>query len=115
MSGLRRFVAVYGGSSAHHRALHEPKYARWLAGTVYLPELAEADLSAYDGVIVPERLHAGLQQASRPRLLETLDRGGWNTPCWCQVASSSVRCPQSGCLRRWARRPLVAPRSRHHQ
>lgn len=76
MSGLRRFVAVYGGSSAHHRALHEPKYARWLAGTVYLPELAEADLSAYDGVIVPERLHAGLQQASRPRLLETLDRGG---------------------------------------
>ena len=76
MSGLRRFVAVYGGSSAHHRALHEPKYARWLAGTVYLPELAEADLSAYDGVIVPERLHAGLQQAGRPRLLETLDRGG---------------------------------------
>lgn len=76
MPALRRFVAVYGGSSAHHRALHEPKYARWLAGTVYLPELAEADLSAYDGVIVPERLHAGLQEASRPRLLEMLDRGG---------------------------------------
>ncbi len=76
MPVLKRLVAVYGGSSAHHRALHEPKYARWLAGTVYLPELADADLSGYDAVLVPERLHAGLQAASRPRLLDTLARGG---------------------------------------
>ena len=76
MPGLRRVAAVYGGSSAHHRALHEPKYARWLAGSVYLPDLPGSDLSGYDVVIVPERLHAGLQQASRPHLLEVLDRGG---------------------------------------
>ncbi|HET9442584.1 MAG TPA: hypothetical protein VFO65_04630 [Acidimicrobiales bacterium] len=76
MPALRRMAAVYGGSSAHHRALHEPKYARWLAGTVYLPDLPGADLSGYDGLIVPERLHAGRQQASRPRLLEVLGRGG---------------------------------------
>lgn len=76
MPVLKRLVAVYGGSSAHHRALHEPKYARWLAGTVYLPELADADLSGYDVVLVPERLHAGLQDASRQRLLDTLARGG---------------------------------------
>lgn len=76
MRDLTRVAAVYGGSSAHHRALHEPKYARWLAGTVYLPELATADLSGYDGVIVPERLHAGLQHAGRPQLLGLLERGG---------------------------------------
>ena len=37
---MRRVLAVYGGSAAHHRALNEPKYAKWLAGTVYLPDLA---------------------------------------------------------------------------
>lgn len=76
MPDLRRLAAVYGGSSAHHRALNEPKYARWLAGSLYLPELAATDLSSYDGIILPERLHAGLQHAARPRLLDLLARGG---------------------------------------
>ncbi|MFP5371283.1 MAG: hypothetical protein ACLGI3_11120, partial [Actinomycetes bacterium] len=76
MRDLTRVAAVYGGSSAHHRALHEPKYARWLAGTVYLPELATADLSGYDVVVVPERLHAGLQHAGRPQLRGVLERAG---------------------------------------
>jgi len=71
----RRLAAVYGGSAPHHRALNEPKYARWLAASVYLPELPDADLSRYDGVIVPDRLHAGRLDAARPRLLDVLDRG----------------------------------------
>lgn len=73
---MRRLAALYGGSAAHHRALTEPKYARWLAATVYLPELATAELDAYDGVIVPERLHAGKLAAGRHRLVEVLARGG---------------------------------------
>lgn len=73
---MRRLAAIYGGSAAHHRALTEPRYARWLAGTVYLPDLAAAGLDAYDGVIVPERLHAGKLAAGRHRLVEVLDRGG---------------------------------------
>lgn len=73
---MRRLGALYGGSAAHHRALTEPKYARWLAGTVYLPDLATADLDGYDGVIVPERIHAGKLEAGRHRLVEVLDRGG---------------------------------------
>lgn len=73
---MRRLAAVYGGSAPHHRALNEPKYARWLAGTVYLPDLPDADLGAYDGLVVPERLHAGKLDAARHRLIEVLDRGG---------------------------------------
>lgn len=73
---VKRICAVYGGSAAHHRALNEPKYACWLAGSVYLPHLLETDLSGYDTMIVPERLHAGLQDAIRPRLQEILERGG---------------------------------------
>ena len=73
---MRRLAAVYGGSAPHHRALNEPRYARWLAGSIYLPDLPAADLDAYDGILVPERLHAGRLTEARPRLLEILDRGG---------------------------------------
>jgi hypothetical protein len=77
---MRRVLAVYGGSAAHHRALNEPKYAKWLSGTVYLPDLADsrlsdADLPDYDVLVVPERLHAGKLQEARPRLLQALDEG----------------------------------------
>lgn len=68
--------AVYGGSGPHHRALNEPKYARWLGSLVYLPDLATTDLSGLDGLIVPERLHRGLLDRARPALRALLERGG---------------------------------------
>jgi hypothetical protein len=73
---MRRLAAVYGGSAPHHRALNEPKYARCLAGSIYLPDLPDADLSGVDGLLVPERLHAGRLDRARNRLLEILERGG---------------------------------------
>lgn len=72
---MRRILAVYGGSAPHHRALSEPRYAGWLAGTVYLPDLPEADLGDHDVVLVPERLHAGKLHQARPRLLTALAEG----------------------------------------
>jgi hypothetical protein len=73
---MKRLGAVYGGSAPHHRSLNEPKYARWLSGLVYLPELPGADLSGFDGLILPERLHRGLLEKARPQLLGMLERGG---------------------------------------
>lgn len=73
---MLNLAAVYGGSAPHHRALHAPKYARWLTKLVYLPDLPDSDLSRFDGVIVPERMHRAALQAARPRLLDVLDRGG---------------------------------------
>lgn len=73
---MRRLAAIYGGSAPHHRALNEPKYTRWLAGTVYLPDLPRADLDGFDAVLVPERLHAPTLAASAGNLKAVLDRGG---------------------------------------
>lgn len=73
---MRRLAALYGGSAPHHRALTEPKYARWLAGAVYLPEAPDAGFEGYDGVLVPERLHAPTLARCRDRLAEVLARGG---------------------------------------
>lgn len=71
-----RIGAVYGGSAAHHRALTVAKYARHLDRLVYLPELAEAELSDLAVLVVPERLHRGCLQRARPVLQGMLERGG---------------------------------------
>lgn len=73
----RGLAAVYGGSSQHHRTLTDPKYARHLAGgMIYLPELADTDLTAYPGLLIPERLHRGLLERAADRIVELLDAGG---------------------------------------
>ncbi len=70
-------AAVYSGSAQHHRALTRPAYARHLGGgLVYLPELADTDLTGYDGLIIPERMHRGLLCAAADRVMELLDGGG---------------------------------------
>ncbi|MGQ0718490.1 MAG: hypothetical protein ACT4NP_14490 [Pseudonocardiales bacterium] len=70
-------AAVYGGSAPHHRALTTPKYARHLTGgTVYLPDLADTDLTGLDGLVIPERMHHGLLEAGARRVLDLLDAGG---------------------------------------
>ncbi|MDQ3762005.1 MAG: hypothetical protein M3460_10005 [Actinomycetota bacterium] len=73
----RGLAAVYGGSAQHHRTLTEPKYAQHLTGgLIYLPELADTDLTAYRGLLIPERLHRGLLDRAADRIVELLDTGG---------------------------------------
>jgi hypothetical protein len=73
----RGLAAVYGGSAQHHRALTEPKYAQHLTGgLIYLPELADTDLTAYRGLLIPERLHRGLLTRAADRISALLDAGG---------------------------------------
>jgi hypothetical protein len=73
----RGLAAAYGGSAQHHRTLTEPKYAQHLTGgMIYLPELANTDLTKYRGLLIPERLHCGLLKAAAHRVLELLEAGG---------------------------------------
>ena len=70
-------AAVYGGSAPHHRALTTQKYARHLDGGLrYLPELAGADLTGLDGLIIPERLHHDALHAAAGPISDLLDAGG---------------------------------------
>ncbi len=36
---MKRLAALYGGSFPEHRVLNQPKYHRWLAATIHLPDL----------------------------------------------------------------------------
>lgn len=75
--GRGGFAAVYGGSAQHHRSLTMPKYAKYLTGGLfYLPDLAGTDLTGYDAVLIPERLHRGQLELAADRILELLDVGG---------------------------------------
>lgn len=69
-------IAVEGGSAPHHRTLHEPKYRRWLDGTIYLPELADTDLSGCAGLLIPDRSHRGLLDRAGDAILGLVERGG---------------------------------------
>ncbi|MGH8906374.1 MAG: hypothetical protein ACRD0K_07645 [Egibacteraceae bacterium] len=76
MAGHEMIAALYSGSAAHHRALHEPKYRRWLGQILYLPDAADAGLGDCDTLLVPERLHRGLLHRTAPAIRSLLDRGG---------------------------------------
>jgi hypothetical protein len=70
-------AALYGGSSPAHRTLTAAKYARHLTGgTIYLPDLADVDLTGLAGLIIPERMHRGLLERGAERILDLLDAGG---------------------------------------
>jgi hypothetical protein len=73
----RGLAAVYGGSAQHHRTLTTPKYAQHLTGgKIYLPELADVDLTEYRGLLIPERLHRGQLERAADRIIELLNSGG---------------------------------------
>lgn len=72
---MKNVAAIYGGAAPHHRTLADPRFAPWVNTTIYLPDLATTDLSRFDGVIVPDRLHGRLLNAARPQLLDLLERG----------------------------------------
>lgn len=76
--GRRRGLgAVHGGSAQHHRTLTAPQYARHLTGgLIYLPDLADTDLTGLAGLVIPERLHRGLLNQAAGRVRELLDAGG---------------------------------------
>jgi hypothetical protein len=73
----RGLGAVYGGSAQHHRTLTAPQYAQHLTGgLIYLPDLADTDLTGLAGLIIPERMHHGLLNRAAGRVRELLDAGG---------------------------------------
>lgn len=74
---LHGVAAAYGGCAPHHRALTVAKYARHVTGgLVYLPDLADTDLTGLDALILPERMHRRRLTDAAPRILELLDAGG---------------------------------------
>lgn len=73
---MRRMAVIYGGCAQHHRTFHEPKYRRYFERLIYLPELEEASLDAFDVLLFPSQLHQGLVERCSAKINAFAERGG---------------------------------------
>ena len=69
-------AAIDGGTYYHHRTLYEPPFAPFFDTTIYVGDMAEADLEAHSILFLPCRLNADLMASASHRLVEYMDRGG---------------------------------------
>jgi hypothetical protein len=66
---------LYGGSFPEHRILSMPQCQRWLAESIYLPELTRDALHGLDGLLVPEGSHHLKLEAASSLICKFLERG----------------------------------------
>ena len=72
---MKHLGVIYGGAYYHHRALNHPKYRHFFHECIYLLDLPQTNLSALDGLLVPERLHRDRLLACRAKLEKFLEGG----------------------------------------
>ena len=72
----KRLAAIYGGTPFQHRTLNEPKYRKHIDEIIYLLDLPGVDLSEYDAVMIPDRMHPERLMAGQERIDRYLDQGG---------------------------------------
>ena len=53
----KTLAAIYGGTAFQHRTLNEPKYRQHIDKIVYLLDRPRVDLSQFDAVLIPDRMH----------------------------------------------------------
>lgn len=72
---MKKLLALYGGSSQHHRTLFESKYKKYFSEIVYLLDLPKVDLASYDGLLIPSRISKNVLRKSMNSILQFLNDG----------------------------------------
>ncbi len=67
---------LYGGSLPEQRTISEPKYRRWVSEVVYVLDLPETDLTAFDGLLIPEGSHHTKLEAASGQVRGFLESSG---------------------------------------
>lgn len=71
----KKLAAVYAGSSQHFRSLNEPKYRKYFEDIIYLPDLPKADLTRFDGLLIPSRTNNQILMKAKENIAEFLNSG----------------------------------------
>lgn len=69
-------AAVDGGTYFHHRTLHGEYFRNCYAEIVYIRDLLHVQLSMFDAIVFPDRLHPGPLIAARDQIRDYLEHGG---------------------------------------
>lgn len=72
----KRLAAIYGGTAFQYRTLNEPKYRRHIDEIIYLLDLPEVDLTSFDVLIIPDRMHHERLEANKDQIVGYLEQGG---------------------------------------
>lgn len=72
----RVIAALDGGTSYHHVALNDPRWAHLIDTRVYLPDLGKANLSIFDTIIVTCRCNPDLIIPYKDKFDSFLEQGG---------------------------------------
>jgi hypothetical protein len=75
-SHTKRLMVVYDGTPFQHRSLNEPKYRQHIDEIVYLLDLSQTDLTQFDAVQIPDRMHPDRLLESKQQFADYLDQGG---------------------------------------
>lgn len=73
---MTRLASLYGGSAPQRRTLRESEYARYVDDVVHVRDLPDTDLSEFDRLLVPSRLHIESLHAGAETVRSFLDDGG---------------------------------------
>ena len=73
---VKKLAALHGGAHSERLCFKRPVCADYLTAKIYLLDLPDTDLSAFDGLIIPEGLNQLRLDAATPQLLDYLaDKG----------------------------------------
>ncbi len=73
---MRKIAVLFSGNSSHEITFNEPKYKKYISALIYLPELADADLSEFDVLYVPSQLNGRLLLKNKDKILAFSEAGG---------------------------------------
>lgn len=73
---MTRIAVTDGGTYFHKEAFAKPPFATYIDDTLYLPEIADAEFSKYDAIIVSCRSNPRFLTPLKQRWLNYLQQGG---------------------------------------
>lgn len=73
---MTALAALYGGSAPHHRTVLDSEYAGFFDDVIHLLDLGQTDLTPFEGLFIPSRLHIEQRNAHGGKLRAFLEEGG---------------------------------------
>lgn len=73
---MRKIAVLFSGNAPHTVTFNEPKYKRYIDALIYLPELAQTDLSRFDVLFIPSQLNKRMLLANTAKIHAFSEAGG---------------------------------------
>ena len=73
---MRKIAVVYSGNAPHKVTFNTPKYKKYINALIYLPVLADTDLSKFDVLYVPSQLNERLLMKNKDKIMAFAENGG---------------------------------------